>query len=309
MNIVAGVDCHRDFHLVVIVNAAGAKVAELSVLTTDAGYEEAIKLGAQFGVVAWGLEGSGALGRPFAETLTERGSVVYEIPGQLTKRSRRHSSHSGNSDAIDALAIAQTVLREAGRLPRFFGKLFHDTVQLCYSERESLVRERTQAINRLRSAGFQLGLTSLPRKLVTKRSLSAASKTLRAMRPASEYDYQFLTQMSRLLRRVEVYVDQICEMRSVAQSTPQRQVPRIKVHERSILCDYRRPHRGSRRSAELPECGRVRNAKRNRASTLLERPQRLRTTQRTWEPSVEQAHSHSRDDPSTNEGACWPNLL
>lgn len=53
----------------------------------------------------------------------------------------------------------------------------------------------------------------------------------------------------------------------------------------------------------MPECGRVRNVKRNRSSTLLERPQRLRTTQRTWEPSAEQAHSHSRDDPSTNEGA------
>jgi transposase len=164
MQTVAGVDCHRDSHLIVIVDAAGFKLDELEIPTNAAGYRKAIEFAANYRVGAWGLEGSGALGRPFAEMLTKKGCTVYEVPGQLTKRNRQRSTHLGKSDPIDALAIARSVLRESGRLPRFFGKSFHDTIRLCYAEREILVRERTQAINRLRSAGFQLGLTAMPPK-------------------------------------------------------------------------------------------------------------------------------------------------
>lgn len=211
MHIVAGVDCHRDSHTIVIAEGAGARKCEVEVDTSATGFRKAMSIARRYGVEAWGLEGSGALGRPFAEMLVSKGFTVYEVPGSVTKRIRQSSSKAGKSDPIDALAIARAVLQESDRLPRFHGKGLHDTLRLCHDERDALVRERTQAINRFRSAGFQLGLTSMPPKLITKRTIKAAGNALRSAEPRSDYDRQLAAQMSRLLLRVNTYNDQIKE--------------------------------------------------------------------------------------------------
>src|SRR5512146_2369060 len=56
-------------------------------------------------------------GYAFAVFALSRGATVLEVPGPYTKRHRRHASRRGKSDANDAQAIAEVVLREPGRLP------------------------------------------------------------------------------------------------------------------------------------------------------------------------------------------------
>src|ERR1700728_1924175 len=116
MRYVAGVDCHKDLHTVVLINGIGEVACELTVPTTIDGYRRAIEQVEAFGDAEWGLEGAGSYGRAFADALVRNGATVYEVPGSYTKRHRRHASRPGKSDGLDARAIAEAVLREADRL-------------------------------------------------------------------------------------------------------------------------------------------------------------------------------------------------
>src|SRR6516165_8568782 len=119
MSFVAGVDTHKDSHAIAFVSAAGETVAQLTIPATRAGFKRAIETAQKLGEVVWGIEGTGSYGRGFAEALVAQGYVVYEVPGLFTKRERRFGSRPGKSDALDARAIADVVLRENARLPRF----------------------------------------------------------------------------------------------------------------------------------------------------------------------------------------------
>jgi transposase len=102
------------------------------------------------------------------------GATVLEVPGALTKRHRRHGSRRWKSDGTDAHAIAEVVLREAGRLPGFHPSVLQRALRLRYDRRDRLVRERTRAVNRLRMAAVLLSVVDLPRDLT---SLKAARLT------------------------------------------------------------------------------------------------------------------------------------
>lgn len=120
MRIVAGVDCHKSMHTVVFLTGAGEVVEKLTFPTTFEGYEGAIQLGNRLGCSEWGIEGSGLYGFAFAVTIEASGSTAFEVPGAYTKRHRRQSSQHGKSDVYDAKAVAEVVLREHGRLSRFY---------------------------------------------------------------------------------------------------------------------------------------------------------------------------------------------
>jgi transposase len=127
--------------------------------------------------VTWGLEGTGVYGRAFANAFLAAGVDVYEVPGAYTKRHRKGSSRRGKSDQIDARSIAEAVLREGDRLPRFREFAEQEALRLRYDQRDRLVRERTAIINRLRSQALRLGLNRLPTKLTS----SVAPASLRKM--------------------------------------------------------------------------------------------------------------------------------
>jgi transposase len=171
MQFVAGVDCHADSHTIVFINAVGEVQLELTIDTTAEGYTKALDVASRYGNVFWGLEGTGSYGRAFADFLVERGAVVYEVPGSFTKRHRKHASQRGKSDAYDARAIAEAVLREADRLPRYEHIDEQEAVRLQYDRRDRLVRERTQAVNRLRSTALRLSLGPLPVTLISEKGL------------------------------------------------------------------------------------------------------------------------------------------
>jgi transposase len=176
--LVAGVDTHKDAHSIALLNAVGALVHELTIPATPAGYHAALDAVAQLGPrtsVVWGIEGSRSYGRAFAELLLGAGATVYEVPGALTKRHRQHASRRGKSDRLDACAVAEVVLRERDRLaplaPPSLESDAQEAVRLLYDRRDRLVRQRTEALNRLRAAALRVEMGELPRDLTTASAL------------------------------------------------------------------------------------------------------------------------------------------
>lgn len=182
MKIIAGVDCHKSTHTVVFLNETGSVCGQLTFSTTESGYNLALKLAKELGCREWGLEGSGSYGYAFAIYASADDALVYDVPGILTQRHRKHSSNRGKSDINDARAIAETLLRDSGRLAQFTNAIAQRALRMRYDQRDRLVRERTKAANRLRSAALMIGVTELPKDLTPDRTvtkLAAAAVKLR----------------------------------------------------------------------------------------------------------------------------------
>jgi len=170
MRVVAGVDCHKGTHTAVFIDSMGRELGTITFPTSPAGYRTALEKAAELGCSQWGLEGTGSYGYAFAVWASVRGGEVFEVPGAYTKRHRKHSSRRGKSDPQDAKAIAEVVLREEGRLPRFSLASIQRALRLRYDQRDRFVRERTRAVNRLRDAAVRLGVTHLVRDLTSDRA-------------------------------------------------------------------------------------------------------------------------------------------
>lgn len=179
MEFVAGVDTHKDSHTIVFLDAVGRMVNSLVIPTTQAGYEQALARAKELGEVVWGLESTGCYGSAFARALLESGAVVYEVPGSFTKRHRRRSSRTGKSDALDAQAIAEAVLRDPERLPRYAAAPEREGLRLRFEQRDRLVKQRTEAINRLRSAALRLDIRNLPSDLTTEIGLGIVERSIK----------------------------------------------------------------------------------------------------------------------------------
>src|SRR6516225_8135616 len=180
MAFIAGVDTHRDSHAIVFISTSGEQVAELTIPTSTAGFAKAIKAAQKLGDVVWGVEGTGSYGRGFAEALVAQGYTVYEVPGLFTKRARKRGSRPGKSDILDARAIADVLLHESGRLPRFEESDQQEAIRLHYDRRDRYVRLRTEATNRLRAAALRLSLGSLPSNLSSEKALKTVETRLRS---------------------------------------------------------------------------------------------------------------------------------
>ncbi len=186
MQVVAGVDCHQDTHSIVFLNSVGQLQKQLLIETTAEGYQQALDAASEFEAVRWGLESTGCYGSAFAKCLVEAGAVVFEVPGSFTKRHRKRASQSGKSDPLDAKAIAEAVLRESDRLPRFEWSAEREAIRLRYDQRDRLVRERTKHVNRLRNAALRLDIKSLPADLTRVGVLENIRDAAQALRGKNE---------------------------------------------------------------------------------------------------------------------------
>jgi transposase len=219
MRIVAGVDSHKSTHTIVFIDELGRMIEILTIPTSPDGYRTALSVAAKLRCSKWGIEGSGLYGYAFGVFIAESGSPVFEVPGVYTKRHRRHSSRHGKSDVNDAQAIAEALLREEDRLPSFFLATMQRALRVRYDQRDRLVRERTKAINRLRSAALRLAITDLPSDLTPLkviRRISGLASTFRAstlLDPASvavldevEESAEAVEQLGRRIRILETII-------------------------------------------------------------------------------------------------------
>jgi transposase len=149
--VVVGVDVHKRSHTFVAVNEIGRKLGQLTVTADSAGHQHAVRWAHHhFGVeLLWAIEDCRQLSTRLERDLLSGGQRITRVPPKLMAGARRSVRTPGKSDPIDALAVARVALREPD-LP----VVSHDEVsrefKLLVDRRESLVAQRTCAINQLR---------------------------------------------------------------------------------------------------------------------------------------------------------------
>ena len=149
MMVTLGCDAHKKTHTIVAADEAGAEVGSVTVPATTEGHLRAVRWAGQFQQRQWAMEDCRGLSRRFEADLLTAGERVVRVPPKMMAGVRRSARTRGKSDPIDALAVARAALREPG-LPvaRLDGP--SREIKLLVDYRESLVRERTAAQNRLR---------------------------------------------------------------------------------------------------------------------------------------------------------------
>ena len=148
LDVVIGVDTHRDRHALAVVRVLdGALIEEVEVAANRAGYRDALRLAERAGGRRlWALEGAGCYGAGLARSLAAAGERVVEVERPKRERDRR----GGKSDALDALAAARTGL--AGRslaTPRAAGG--REALRVLLATRDGAVATRRAGLNQLRA--------------------------------------------------------------------------------------------------------------------------------------------------------------
>jgi transposase len=97
----------------------------------------------------WAVEDVRGVSRGLERFLVGRGERVVRVPPKLMAGARRGSRSFGKSDSIDALAIARAGLAHAD-LPSAVEDPAAREIKLLVDHRETLVRQRSEAQDRLR---------------------------------------------------------------------------------------------------------------------------------------------------------------
>jgi len=226
MSYVAGVDCHKNSHSIVVLSQTGTVALALDIAASAEGYAEAIAAVQPFKPLIWGLEGTGSYGRAFAEALQAAEFDVYEVPGNFTKRHRRHASRHGKSDRNDAQAIAEAALRERDRLSKFEEFDEQEFLRLRYEQRDRLVRERTMLLNRLQSAAFRLGI-ELPGDLKSAVKVQDLHQRIALMQPGNLVQEALVDEMRFDLAGVERLNFQILRLEGLLRPFVRRLSPEL----------------------------------------------------------------------------------
>ena len=108
VELVIGVDTHKDTHTAAVVQAvSGAMLEQLTVPATPAGYRKLLALAdRQRGRRVWAIEGTGGYGAGLTRFLQRHGEQVVEL--DRPKRAARR--HGAKSDPLDATRAAREAL-------------------------------------------------------------------------------------------------------------------------------------------------------------------------------------------------------
>ena len=149
MMVTLGTDAHKKSHTIVAVDTAGAEIGSVTVAATGDGHLRAVQWAAQYDNRMWAIEDCRALSRRLEADLLRIGERVVRVPPKMMAGARRSARQAGKSDPIDALAVARAALREPN-LPVAQLDGPSREIRLLVDYRESLVKDRTAAQNRLR---------------------------------------------------------------------------------------------------------------------------------------------------------------
>lgn len=149
--VVVGSDVHKRTHTFVAVDEAGRKLGELTVKADPKGHEKAIVWAHKRfnGQLKWAIEDCRHLSARLELDLLDAGELVVRVPPKMMAEQRRTARTRGQSDPIDALAVARAALREPD-LPVATHDEGSRELKLLVDRREDLVGERTRKMNRLR---------------------------------------------------------------------------------------------------------------------------------------------------------------
>jgi transposase len=162
--VVVGTDVHKRTHTFVAVDDVGCKLGEKVVKATTEGHHKALVWAReQFGDdLLWGIEDCRNLSARLERDLLTAGQSVVRVAPKLMSQTRASARTRGKSDPIDALAVAQAVLRNPD-LPVASHDEVSRELKLLVDRREDLVAQRTSTINRLRQRVHELDPAAEPK--------------------------------------------------------------------------------------------------------------------------------------------------
>jgi transposase len=155
--LIVGIDVHKDTHAVALIDDHGGLIDALSIPNAPKGYRQLIGwlVDHQAVSAAIGVESPGSYGRCLVAALAGAGFEVLQVPAWRTHR-ERHRRGPGKTDPGDALSIAKVVLTNREDLGPAQEPELIRALGMLELQRRRLVRDRTQAIQRLRSDWTQL---------------------------------------------------------------------------------------------------------------------------------------------------------
>ena len=148
VQVIIGVDTHKDQHVAVALDGRGVRLDEKHVPVATYGYEELERWSRDLGQVhAFGVEGTGSYGAGLARFLTCRGYIVIEV--NRPDRSVRY--RKGKSDPTDAEMAARSVLAGVANATPKSGEGEVEMIRMLKSAKNSAVIARTQAVNQMKA--------------------------------------------------------------------------------------------------------------------------------------------------------------
>lgn len=149
--VVVGADVHKKTHTFVAIDERARKIGTKTVPATTTGHREALRWARrEFGEdLLWAIEDCRHLSARLEMDLLAAGQVVVRVPPKMMACTRASARTRGKSDPIDALAVARAALSEPG-LPRAAHDEQSRELKLLVDRRDTLVKQRTAAINSLR---------------------------------------------------------------------------------------------------------------------------------------------------------------
>jgi len=167
IDVVGGVDTHRDFHVAAAMDGVGKVLGTAEFAATRQGYRDLLVwLGGWGTVRRVGVEGTGSWGAGLSRFLTAAGIEVTEVirPNRQTRR------RYGKSDTTDAIAAGRAVLSgEASGRPRG-GVGPVESIRLLKIARRSAIKQRTSVANQIHAV-----ITTAPDEL--RHTLRGATTT------------------------------------------------------------------------------------------------------------------------------------
>ena len=148
VEVIIGVDTHKDQHVAVAIDGRGVRLDEKHVPVATCGYEELERWSCDLGRVhAFGVEGTGSYGAGLARFLTCRGYTVIEV--NRPDRSVRY--RKGKSDPTDAEMAARSVLAGVADATPKSGEGEVEMIRMLKTAKNSTVKARTQAVNQMKA--------------------------------------------------------------------------------------------------------------------------------------------------------------
>lgn len=225
VEVILGVDTHRDTHAAALVDHLGRLVAVKAFPTTRRGIKALIKWAQNLGTVRRaGVEGTGSYGVGLTRALRLEGIEVIEV----TRAARIGRRHVGKNDTRDAEAAARSVLSgQATAQPKSRDGIV-EAIRVLRNARASAVKARTQAIIHLKNL-----VVTAPDEIrepldgLTNRQL--VERCARMHHHASPHDAAIATKQAlrTLARRHRVLDAEIAELDSMLKGLVVNAAPRL----------------------------------------------------------------------------------
>jgi transposase len=150
--LIVGIDVHKHNHAAALIDQRGATVATLALSNSPAGYRRLIDWLSEHDAAdaVIGVESPGSYGRCLVAALSAAEFEVLQVPAWRTHR-ERHRRGPGKTDPGDALSIAHVVLSARDELGPAEEPEIVRALAMLELQRRRFVRDRTKAIQRLRS--------------------------------------------------------------------------------------------------------------------------------------------------------------